>query len=155
MSTHRTYDGKPLRDAVSMVAFKVTDEHSIIGNPRDEEHCPAANGLVEHWNGDQEIKARVCLGVTYVSEPWSKYSLRFMNSPVLETTIRSFDNLNQKATFPEGEYQLLPPTAAQKLGKRAGTKPGSATRKGKARSLNIQSKRAKPTRDARRTIGEP
>jgi hypothetical protein len=133
----RLMDGLPVKDAMNplMIHIKPCD---INGSTKaDASNCAAARALKREIGSE----AKVFLTRTYVKV--GKVWARFMTPESISREITAFD---RGAQFESGEYQLNPPSKAERLGGRpkpTGPKKASTNRTAKARHITASVRKMK------------
>lgn len=120
-------NGKPVNDAAKPLTIQVQRQDISGATPTDDQNCPVARALLR---GYKILSVSVGAGVVYVETP--KQYVRFILSREDREMIHAYD---QAGYFRPCTLTLLVPSPSRKIGARAGTKPGSNTRKGKAKNV--------------------
>lgn len=104
-------NGKKVVDATSPLRIKVTPRDAKLGANKDPGACAAARAAKREVPNC--ISARVHLGRVYIEEKnrW----IRYKTPDSLRSEIIAFDRGGE---FDPGEYELLPPSPADRLGAR-------------------------------------
>ena len=120
-------NGKSVVDAAKPLTIQVQRQDIKGATPTDDQNCPIARSLLR---GFKVVSVSVGAGVVYVETP--KQYVRFVMSKEDQEMVRAYD---QSGYFRPCTLQLNVPPASKRIGARAGTKPGSNKRTGKARSV--------------------
>lgn len=131
------FKGKPVVDATEPLVVKVFPRHIKAAQPCDEEHCALAQSIKTQRG---VIDCRVGNGTVYVEK--KDHYVRYVMDKETRKKIDAFDKAGY---FQPGTYTFSAPLVRQRIGARAGTKPGSNKRTGKAKSVHT----ARPLRNVR------
>lgn len=118
-----------IRDAHKNLKVRVTNKNVNEGIQCDACNCAIAMGVKEKPGLDY---VRIGAGVAFVGNKNDDYLLRYTLKNTDRRMAKAFDVAK---VFLPGTYTLQAPVGSKKIGARSGSKSGSQTRNGRARTV--------------------